>query len=656
MKLALAACPCATLSSMRRPFVTLSLLACSLPSFLSFACSGGESPSSGTGASAGSGVAGDTAASGGSAGSGGSGSGAGGTPASGGSDAMGGSGAQGGAAGSGNAGSAGTSGDGSGATAGSAGTTGGSAGTTAVDDGCALSPVGPITFSAPSGTFEGTLSVELSVAEAGAEIRYTTDHTPPTAASPLYEGALSLAQTTEIRAQAFAQGAPLGGAQSAVYVARAVEAGHDLPVMILDSYGVAVPSENTGFPGGGEMEPREYIDAAVVTFEPAGGPTSFAAAPNLATAAGFHVRGQSSASYDKKPYRLELRDANSDDRDCVLLGMPSESDWVLHSPFPDKALIRNAFVYSLGAELGMAAPRGKFVEVYLNTAGRPLEAGDYQGVYLLVETIKNQKNRLNLQQLEPTDTMLPALSGGYIFKFEWRVMDIEQTLTCPAGDYCWNYLEVSDPKPWVTEQHDYLAGYLRQLVDALHSAAPADPTTGYPAFLDTASFVNQVIVHELTRNLDAYTRSQYFYKERDGKVTAGPFWDYDLIAGVGTSGNTPNIALEGFQYESSAMRFMDTADWFPLLIAEPTFHAALVTRWQELRATLLSDAQITARIDGLAAGLAAGAARNFTKWPILTTQRIGFFETPVVETWEGQVAAMRDWLIGRAAWLDTQWI
>ncbi len=47
--------------------------------------------------------------------------------------------------------------------------------------------------------------------------------------------------------------------------------------------------------------------------------------------------------------------------------MPAESDWVLHSPYPDKALIRNAFTYSLGRDIGMAAPRGVLVEVYVNT-------------------------------------------------------------------------------------------------------------------------------------------------------------------------------------------------------------------------------------------------------------------------------------------------
>jgi hypothetical protein len=132
-----------------------------------------------------------------------------------------------------------------------------------------------------------------------------------------------------------------------------------------------------------------------------------------------------------------------------MLGMPAESDWVLHPPFPDKALIRNAFVYSLGREMGLAAPRAAFVELYVNSAGRPLDAGDYQGVYLLVETIKNQKDRLDLRQLGQRDTTLPAIAGGYIFTFEWLVTDIGQKLACPGREArCWNWLEVSDPSPW----------------------------------------------------------------------------------------------------------------------------------------------------------------------------------------------------------------
>jgi spore coat protein CotH len=213
-----------------------------------------------------------------------------------------------------------------------------------------------------------------------------------------------------------------------------------------------------------------------------------------------------------------------------------------------------------------------------------------------------------------------------------------------------------DPKPWVPEQQQYLTQYLQQVVGALHSAELADPTSGYPSVLDVSSFINTVIINELTRNLDAYTRSQFLHKDRDGKLVAGPLWDFDLIAGVGFNGNASNLNTSGFQYESNQSRFATTADWFPLLLADAGFKAQLVTRYRELRQGVLSDAQIAERISALSAGLAGPATRNFQKWNNLTTARIGMFETPTADSWEGQVSAMRDWLTTRLAWLDTQWM
>lgn len=531
--------------------------------------------------------------------------------------------------------------------AGGAGGAGGSVGP-GVEQRCGPVPPGQITFAPASGTFEGSVTVTLTAAQASDELRYTTDHTAPTASSPLYTDPLALEASTDLRVQAFAQGAAVGAPSGAVYLARSGDAEHDLPVLVLDSFGKE-PSSDAG--------ERDYLDAAVLGFEPVAGATSLSAEPSLAVQGAFHVRGQSSSRYDKKPYRLELREPSSSDRDCPMFGMPSESDWVLHAPFPDKALIRNAFTYSLGRDMGLTAPRTAFVELYLNSDGKGLDSADYQGVYLLVETIKNQKSRLNLQQLKPKDTALPALAGGYIFKFEWQVMELEQPLPCPSGQKnCWNYIDVVDPKPWVPEQQQYLTEHLQQVVDALHSANPSDAASGYPAFLDVDSFVNTVVINELTRNLDAYVRSHYLHKDRDGKVTAGPLWDFDLIAGVGSnSANSSNLQTTGFQYEASQTRLEATADWYPLLLADPAFAARVVTRYKELRTGVLSDAQIAARISTLSAGLAGGAGRNFEKWNNLTTQRIGFFQTPTADTWDGQLAAMRTWLTERLAWLDSQW-
>lgn len=515
---------------------------------------------------------------------------------------------------------------------------------------------GSVTFSVPSGTFEGSVTVELQATDPASELRYTVDHTPPTEDSPLYEAPLSFSETTELRVQVFVGGKPDGPPQTAVYIARGLDERHDLPVLVLDTYGHPVPGAEQDLDGSEKPFSREYLNAAIMAFEPRAGATSFSAAPAMASGAGIHVRGQSSATFNKKPYRLELRDGTDADRDCPMFGMPAESDWVLNPNFPDKALIRNAFVYSLAPDVGVAAPRGRLVEVYINSEPRALHSSDYQGVYLFVETIKNQKNRLNLQQLEPSDSALPAIQGGYIFAFEWERTDIEQPLPCPEGaEYCWDWLGVTDPKPLNPEQHDYLASHVAQLAAAFHAENPADPELGYPAYIDTASFVNRVIINEFTRNMDSYVRSDYYYKDRDTKVFAGPLWDFDVIAGVGSSqGSYANMSPEGWQYENFESRW-ETADWIHILMTDATFRAALAARWRELRQGVLSNAEIVARIRRLTQGLAKAAQRNFERWPILTTEYIVQFETPTADSWEEQVEVMQEWLLGRAAWLDTQW-
>jgi hypothetical protein len=529
--------------------------------------------------------------------------------------------------------------DGRGASSHGAGGSGG-------EDSCAPKPRGKVTFSPASGTFEGAVTVELSTPLPSDELRYTTDHSAPTATSPLYTEALIFDATTDLRVQVYARGKAVGPPSGAVYVARGGDEQHDLPVLVLDSFGHTPPSDE-----------RDYLDVALLGFETVDGVTSLAQAPKLATQAAFHVRGQSSSRYEKRPYRLELRAPTNDDRDCPMFGMPSESDWVLHSPFPDKSLIRNAFAYSLGKEMGLAAPRFNWVELYLNSDGGALDSGDYQGVYLLVETIKNHAARLNLRQLEPTDTSLPDLSGGYIFKFEWQVANFEQPLPCPVEQAnCWNYIEVVDPKPWAPEQRQYLTRYLQQVTYALHLPSPTNDVAGYPAFLDVSSFVNTVIITEVTRNLDAYVRSQFMHKDRDGKLVAGPLWDFDLSAGVGMNVQAPNLSTSGFQYEAAAQRFEVTADWFPRLLAEPTFDGQLRARYRELRQGLLSDDEIGARLAMLARGLEAGAARNFARWDNLTDPNAGGFISPIADSWEGQLGAMHAWLIERLDWLDSQWL
>ncbi|WP_410821563.1 CotH kinase family protein [Micromonospora sp. 050-3] len=498
--------------------------------------------------------------------------------------------------------------------------------------------VGDITFSVPSGTFQGEVAVTLSSTVSGAQIRYTTNGQPPTAQSSLYSGsALRFTRTTQLRAQAFVGQTPTGAPGTAMYAAQNVTTAHDLPVVLIDSYGAGRPD-------------REYFDATTMIFEPAGGgTTSLAAAPTLSTRAGFRLRGNSSATFEKTPFRVEFWDNENDDADHPVLGMPADSDWVLRGPFPDKALIREALVYDLGREMGLPAPRYAFAEFYLNTDAAPVGAGDYMGVYMFMETIKNSKDRLDLKQLDSDDVTLPKIQGGYIWKFEWMAAE-EPTLPCtgPAAT-CWNYLEVADPSPLQPQQRDWLRGHLQEFNDVLHSSNFADPTTGYRKYIDVDSFIDLMIVNELSREMDAYVRSSHFYKDRDSKIFAGPLWDFDLSFGVG--GFFANDQVSGWQHQQT--RQPSANDWFAQLLRDPAFVNQARSRWQTLRRGLLSDAALQTRVNALATPLTNAAQRNFQRWPNLTAPTVSFFRTPTSPTWQGQVQVMRDWMLRRAAWLDS---
>jgi hypothetical protein len=238
-------------------------------------------------------------------------------------------------------------------------------------------------------------------------------------------------------------------------------------------------------------------------------------------------------------------------------------------------------------------------------------------------------------------------------KFEWLAAE-EPTLTCTgAAATCWNFLEVADPSPLNAEQKAWLTQYLQQFHDLLHSPGFADPQTGYRSWIDVASWVDLVILNEFSREMDSYLRSTYLYKDREGPLTAGPLWDYDLT--FGTGGYFGNEQTAGWQHQQT--RSPQANDWFKILLTDPAFQQDLRTRWQALRRGLLADTALNARIDALTAPLAAGAQRNFQRWPNLSTRMIGPFITDTAPTWAGQVEVMRSWMTRRAAWLDgpTAW-
>ena len=191
---------------------------------------------------------------------------------------------------------------------------------------------------------------------------------------------------------------------------------------------------------------------------------------------GIEIRGQSSQWFDKKSYGFETRNEDGSNNNVSLLGMPTENDWVLHGPFSDKSLIRNAFTYTLAGKIMDYAPRVRMVEIQVN--------GEYLGVYLLTEKIKRDNDRVDIAKLDIDDNAGDSLTGGYILKMDkYSDGDVGfRSNYAPIegqGQETWFWLHYPKAENITQQQFDYIEGYMHQFENALMSGSFAHPTVGY---------------------------------------------------------------------------------------------------------------------------------------------------------------------------------
>ena len=173
----------------------------------------------------------------------------------------------------------------------------------------------------------------------------------------------------------------------------------NLPIITINTYGDEIPDEPRIDAYMGIIDNGNVVNKIDDVFNDYDGKIT------------IEKRGNSSQDQEKPPYRFETVDGNGENNNVQLLGLPEENDWILYAPWSDKSLIRNVLIYSLSNEMGRYAPRSKFVELYLND--------EYRGVYVLMEKIKRDKNRVPISSLDPNKNSGDDLTGGYILKFDW---------------------------------------------------------------------------------------------------------------------------------------------------------------------------------------------------------------------------------------------
>lgn len=334
------------------------------------------------------------------------------------------------------------------------------------------------------------------------------------------------------------------------------------------------------------------------------------------------IRGRGNTSWEKMPkksYKIEFIKKQS------MLGMPKDKDWALIANYADKSLMRNFVAYRLSAALGAYyAPRCEFAELYLN--------GEYLGVYLLTETIKISKNRVNI----------PKDDYSYIVEFDAKYRENEQVFFSDVLTENGNgkAFRVHDPKSANSATLDTVQNYIQNFEKFLKSIKSRE-NNSVDDWIDIDESVIHYWIQELFKNPDAcFYTSVFFSWVKGKKIMMGPVWDFDLSMANHTS-NSVNKA-ESWQIRNY---------WNVYLFKDSLYRESIRNVWKMNHELFES---VSDSIDSAYAKIKRAAQNNFKKWNVLSDTTRTSWKNQAFTSYKESVVYIKNWLSDRIRWIDDQ--
>ncbi len=338
--------------------------------------------------------------------------------------------------------------------------------------------------------------------------------------------------------------------------------------------------------------------------------------------------------------------------------MDPEADWVLNAPYAvyDRSLVHNPVAFGFGELIGALAPKFKVVVVFQNTAGGKITSSDLEGVYVFSEKIERGRMGLDFDKMDDTGTVggwminvdrMDAIPVGYppdTIQPNFHCAGPNGVLEIPddeqnsggsqseddISEFYHSYLNFDSPNGYgiLPAQRTEIQTVTRAMDAAVWAPNFDNPVTGYAAHLDSESWARYYATHNFCLNNDMIVLSTYYYREAPtSKIKMGPIWDVD----------------RAFNYRGSASSnplFLSSYDWFQGLFQDINFKQVHQDVWQEARSTTASDAAVAALVDDAVAGLREDQ---------IVASGLSYSD------WQNRVTDMRNWVLARAAYLDSQY-
>ena len=300
---------------------------------------------------------------------------------------------------------------------------------------------------------------------------------------------------------------------------------------------------------------------------------------------GAKLRGNTSQEYPKKPFAIKMVDKQS------VLGLPKHKRWVLLANWLDHSMIRNTVAFDIahaienawkGGAIEPGIPwnvHGKNVElVFVESDG----TGHHVGNYFLCEQIKIDKNRLAIK--DPYEDVVedgnanPGIADcGYLLEVDNNYDETDKFKTSRSVPFMFKD-EVSNAI--LSAVKTKVQGIETNLYNSKFTTAYND--------LDINSVIDQMLIWELTMNREyGDPRSVYYFMDGNGKLSAGPVWDFDRgtfqnpdrAEDLGNTSSYRKKPYNEWMYWRSAESDSDSYIWYRQLAKDPTFVATVQARW-----------------------------------------------------------------------------
>lgn len=327
------------------------------------------------------------------------------------------------------------------------------------------------------------------------------------------------------------------------------------------------------------------------------------------------VRGRGNSSFKMPKYGLKLEFKDK----VKLLGMPKNRDWALIANYGDKTHLRNYMMTRLSEWLGAKyTPRMQFVELYLNRK--------YMGLYLLSESIKVAKNRVNIEENDTTFLVEKEDSK----KFDPPYVQSDNGY----------YYHIKSPKNPSPETEELLLDHIKAFENFAMRPYRYN-SNEIVQWIDLDDYLLFYWVHEYSKNEDGnFARSVHFTWKKGEPIHFGPLWDFDLA--FGNASREQNKAPEEWYIRRYRLNYY--------ILQNSLVDSAAVVYWKEHRETF------KALIDSvpLYRSIIDKAIENeYRRWPVMKNTENWALKDPY-DSYDEAVETMIEWMKQRYQWIDKE--